>query len=63
MAKKFEEMTPAERQEAFNKWVEGRTARRAASKIKRAALDQLKKNHQDEYDQLVAKLGGKPAAK
>ena len=63
MAKKFEEMTPAEKKEAFDKWVEGRTARRAVSKIKRAALEQLKKNHATEYDEIMVKLGGKPAAK
>lgn len=63
MAKKFDEMTPAEKKEAFDKWVEGRTARRAASKIKRAALEALKKAHPDEYDSLIDKFGGKPVKK
>jgi hypothetical protein len=64
MAKtKFEDMTPDEKKAAFETWVEGRTARRAQSKIKRAALDALKKAHQAEYDQLMVKFGGKAAKK
>jgi len=60
---KFEDMTPAEKQAAFETWVEGRTARRAQSKVKRAAMEALKKAHQAEYDSILAKLGGKPGSK
>ena len=60
MATKFEDMTPAERQVAFDKWVEGRTARRANSAVKREALKQLVKNHQDEYDSLIKAVKAKP---
>jgi len=64
MAKtKFEDMTPDEKKAAFEAWVEGRTARRAQSKIKRAAMDALKKMYPKDYDALVVKFGGKAAKK
>lgn len=63
MAKKFEEMTETEKREAFENWVSNRTARRGVSKVRRAAMDALKKAHQDEYNTILAKLGGKPAKK
>lgn len=63
MAKKFEDMTPAEKKEAFDKWVEGKTARRAKSAIKREATKLLIKAHQDEYDGLVKQVEAGKAKK
>ena len=59
--KKFEDMTQAERQEAFTHWVEGKTARRAKSDIKRKAVKALIDAHTDEFNALVKKLGGTPS--
>ena len=59
VAKKFEEMTVEEKQEAFEKWMEGRTARRGQSTARRAATQQLIKAHQDEYNKLLKSVGGK----
>lgn len=55
MPKKFEDMTPSEKQEAFDKWVANRTARRGVSKLKRDAVAKLIKAHQGEYDALMGK--------
>ena len=63
MAKKFEEMTKAEREVAFEKWVAGRTERRGISKIKRAATQALIAAHPDEYNELIVKAGGTAAKK
>jgi len=62
VGKKFEDMTQAERQVAFEHWVEGKTARRAKSTVKRDAIKALIKAHQDEYNALV-KQGGSATAK
>ena len=63
MPKKFEDMTPAEKQVAFDKWVEGRTARRANSAVKREATKLLVKKYADEYDDLVKQVKARPAKK
>lgn len=65
MAKKFEDLTPAEKQAAYEKWVESRTARRANSAIKREATKQLIAKYPDDYDALVAavKAGKTPKGK
>jgi len=63
MAKKFEDMTEEEKREAFEKWQAGRTTRRAASKVRRAAMEALKKAHLPEYNELLKELGGKASPK
>ena len=54
MAKKFEEMTPEERQSAFNKWIAGRETRKGQNAAKKTANKQLVANHEPEYKKLVA---------
>lgn len=54
MPKKFEDMTQAERMEAFEKWNLSREGRRGKSKARRTATQALIKKYQDEYNKLVA---------
>lgn len=63
MAVKFEDMTPVQKKDAFDKWVEGKTARRAKSAIKREATKLLVKKYSDEYDALVKQVEANKARK
>lgn len=60
---KFSEMTEQEKREYFEKWVSGREERRGKSKVKRAAMDALKKLHLEEYNKLYKQMEAQQAAK
>jgi len=53
----FEEMTDAQKQAAFLKWVKSREERKGKSEIRRKATRTLISKYQDEFDALV-KAGG-----
>ena len=56
----FEQMTQAQKQTAFEKWVKGREDRKSTSTNRRKAMRALIEAHQDEYDNLV-RSGGRSA--
>jgi len=49
-----EQLNPEE-QEQFKKWLEGKQARKAKATARRKAMNDLKKDHKEEYDKLVKK--------
>jgi len=58
MAKKWDDMSEADKKEQFDAWVAGREARKVTSQAKREATKKLVAKHQDEYNALVQELGG-----
>ena len=62
MAKKFEEMTAEEKNEAFQKWIAGRESRKGQNVAKRKATQQLIAKYKGEYNKLLAAAGGKVTA-
>lgn len=64
LAKKFEEMTDEEKQQAFQKWLSGRESRKGQSQARRKAMQELIKLHAPEYARLLKAAGGTaPTAK
>jgi hypothetical protein len=49
-----EQMTPAQREVAFNKWLENQASKKITSQAKRAATKSVIEAHQDEYDRALA---------
>lgn len=58
MAKKFEEMTTEEKQQAFERWLASRESRKGQSAARRKATQQLISAHKPEYNKLLKAAGG-----
>lgn len=64
MAEKIDvtKMSVEEKAAKFDEMQGKKDVRRAGSKAKKAAMSQLIKNHQPEYNKLLTAAGGKPKA-
>ena len=58
MAKRWDDMSEADKKEQFDKWVASREARGVTSKARREATKKLVARHPDEFNALVQELGG-----
>lgn len=63
MATRLEDMTEAQKQEAYQKWLTSKTERKAKGSAKRQATKALIDAHKDEFQKLIKQYEGKPAAK